>query len=461
MKLINKLLIAGACFSFAACEKTLDKKPEAALDASLAFTTRAGVEAGLIGIYDGLQNNQHYGLNLWIFADMYADNISHTGTFPTYSQIFNKQLLADNVDVQNFWYRIYNTINRANNIIDAAPKINDPAFNKAGALGEARCLRALCYFDLLRFFGGSNNGYNKSGGIGVPLYLKPTLASTDAAPKAKSTEAEVYTQIQVDLDSAINNLAVTSSNGRVNKVVAQSLKARLELYRENFADAEALSTAVINLYTASPNGGLVAGADFATLWLNKNIKPESIFELQYFADDGNSGAFYYYPTANGGRNEITTAAGLRTAHETGDLRLAINNTTAVTGIPANKTRKFSRVDGSDNVILIRLAELFLIRAEARIRKATPDLTGATADINRIRSRAGLANTTATTAADLLLAVERERRIELAHEGHRWPDLRRYDKVSSVGITQAFRALWPVPLREVQTSNGVIAQNPSY
>jgi starch-binding outer membrane protein, SusD/RagB family len=461
MKQNLSLLIISSLALLASCTKVLEQDPQESLDAADAFSTRAGVEAGLTGIYDGLQAGDHNGIGVWIYADLYADNLTHTGTFPTFAQMANKQLLADNVNITNMWNVIYNSINRANNVIDAAPKINDPAFNSNAAVAEARCLRAFCYFDILRFFGGTPAGYNQAGGLGLPIFTAPTLAPADAAPKARSTEAEVYTQILGDLDFAIANLPTTAANGRVTKNAATALKARVQLYREQWTDAEAQATAIISQFETQANGGLVSGANYANLWLSKNVKPESIWELQYFSDDRNFGAFYYYTGATGGRNEITSSTSLNTAHETGDLRKPVNVTVAAAGIPANKTRKFSRPSGDDNIILIRLAELYLIRAEARARKASADIAGAQSDLNVIRTRAGLPATTAATTADLITAIKRERRIELAHEGHRYFDLRRYNSVSEVGITESFRTLWPIPQRETLTSGGVVTQNPGY
>ncbi|TWI85791.1 SusD-like starch-binding protein associating with outer membrane [Lacibacter cauensis] len=459
MKYYSILLLA--LFSFSSCNKILDQQPQSQIDPADAFSTRAGVEAGLIGIYDGLQAQDYYGLHYWVFADLYADNLSHTGTFPTFAQVANKQLLADNVNITNMWNVMYNMINRANNVIKQAQQLNDPLFDKSGALAQARCLRALCYFDLIRYFGGSATGYNKANGAGVPLVLEPTINVTDATPKARATEAEVYTKIIEDLDFAMANLPASAANGRLTKNAATALKARLQLYREQWEEAETLSTAVISQFAALPNGGLVNGIDYTNLWLQKNAKPESIWELQFFTDDANSGAFYYYTGAFGGRNEIASTASLGAAHETGDVRLPVNRTVAAPGIPANKTRKFSRVAGDDNVILIRLAELYLIRAEARARKTVPDIAGAQADLNLIRNRAGLTNTTAVTVTDLVTAVRNERRVELAHEGHRWFDLRRYNRYADVGITEPHRSLFPVPQREVLSSGNVIKQNTGY
>lgn len=461
MKKYINILILISIFSLPSCTKVLEQKPQESLAAGDAFSTRTGVEAGIAGVYDGFQAGDHYGLSVWIYTDLYADNLTHTGTFPTFAQMANKQLLTDNVNISSMWNTIYNTINRANNIIEAAPKITDPVFNKNVALAEVRCLRAIGYFDLLRFFGGTPAGYNQAGGLGVPIFTAPTLSPADAAPKPRATEAEVFTQIINDLDFAIANLPVNAANGRVTKNAATALKARVQLYREQWVDAEALATTVISQFSTLPDGGLLSSANFPNLWLVKNQKPESIWELQYFSDDRNFGAFYYYPGSLGGRNEITSSASLNNAHEAGDLRKPINVTVAAPGIPANKTRKFLRVPGDDNIILIRLAELYLIRSEARARKPTPDITGSQSDLNVIRTRAGLPNTTAATVTDLVNAVKRERRVELAHEGHRWFDLRRYNSIGDVGIIEPFRALWPIPDREVKTSATVIAQNPNY
>ena len=447
-----------------ACNKVLEQKPQTSLDPADAFSTKEGVQAGLIGIYDVFQSGSYWGLRYWVFADLYADNLMHTGTFPSFAQVANKQLLADNVEISNMWNTIYDGINRANGVIFYAAALNDASFNKNAAIAEARALRGIMYFDLLRYFGGTVAGYNKPGGLGVPLYLTPTLKPEDAAPKPRATEAEVYAAILADLDFGIANIPVSNPNGRLNKNAVTAMKARVQLYREQWDDAETLATSVISQFAGSPNGGLVSGAEYITLYLNKNVKPESLWELQFFTDDANSIAFFYYTGATGGRNEITSSSSLANAHEAGDLRRPINVSVASPGppaVPANKTRKYSRIPGDDNVIMIRLAELYLIRAEARARKTAPDIAGAQADINRIRNRAGLANTTAVTVQQLVDAVEQERRIELAHEGHRFFDVRRYNKLASIGITQSFRALWPIPLREFQTSGGIIAQNPNY
>jgi starch-binding outer membrane protein, SusD/RagB family len=243
---------------------------------------------------------------------------------------------------------------------------------------------------------------------------------------------------------------VSNGIGRLNKNAALALKARAHLYRGEWAQAEAAATEVI----ASGRQTLMTTANYANIWLTQNSS-ETIWELQYDINNTNSIAFWYYPTALGGRNEFTSTASLRDGHEADDVRKAVNATTS----PANKTQKYTRINGTDNVQLIRLAEMFLIRAEALAQQNK--IADAVADLNVIRNRAGLPSANPATAADVVDAVIKERRFEFAHEGHRWFDLRRIGQWNALGLTESFRSRWPIPLREVQTSSEIIAQNPGY
>ncbi len=444
---VMTLLLAGS-----SCEKNIAVDPESSLDASSGFKTKQDVEAALIGCYSNLQSANYTGLRYWLLGDLNADILTHVGTFPSFAQFANKTLFPDNTELANMWLDMYRGIGRCNTVIAAAPAVGtkDPSFNARAAAGEARALRAFHYFNLLKAFGGSSTGYNKADGLGVSLITTPTLTTADAQPVKRATEAETWTLILADLDSAIATLPTTVGTGRVNKRAATALKARAQLFRGDWAGAEALANTVIT------TGGytLVTGANFANQYLNPN-QSETIWELQFDATNTNSVAFFYYPTANGGRNEVSSSATLNTAHEANDVRKAVNFTTVA---PTGKTLKYTKVGGTDNIQMIRLAEMYLIRSEAR---AMLNTVGAIGDLNTIRVRAGLTAATDSTQAGLLTALEKERRVEFAHEGHRWFDLRRYNKTSLVGITQPFRNLWPIPQREKDTSKGVIEQNPGY
>jgi starch-binding outer membrane protein, SusD/RagB family len=446
------LAMTALLFAGASCEKNIEIDPESALDASAGFKTKQDVEAALMGCYSNLQSANYTGLRYWLLGDLHADILTHVGTFPSFAQFANKTLFPDNTEIANMWLDMYRGIGRCNTVIASAPAVGtkDPSFNARAAAGEARCLRAFHYFNLLKAFGGSPTGYNQAGGLGVSLITTPTLTTADAQPVKRASEAETWNLILADLDSAIASLPTTVGTGRVNRRVATALKARAQLFRGDWASAETLASSVIT------TGGytLMTGANYANQFLSPNLS-ETIWELQFDATNTNQVAFFYYPTANGGRNEVSTSTALNTAHEANDVRKAVNFTTTA---PASKTLKYSKVGGTDNIQMIRLSEMYLIRSEAL---AQQNKVGAIGELNKIRLRSGLAAATDSTQAGLLTALEKERRIEFAHEGHRWFDLRRYNKTNLVGITQTFRNLWPIPQREKDTSKGVIAQNPGY
>ncbi len=467
-KLVLTVVSLGALLTASCQKETLDQAPQASLSAAGAIKDASTVNAATLGIYSGFQSGNYHGLRYFIFADLYADNMSHVGTFPSFAQIANKQILPDNTEISAMWNSMYSTINRANTVIAAVPGIADPTLVKDNALAEARILRANVYFDLIRYWGGSKTGFNQAGGVGVPLILTPTLTEVDAAPKLRATEAAVMGQVIADLDFAIgvSTFGNTAATGRVGKDFAKALRARVALYMADYATALTYSNELI----ASGRYILTPGATYKDIWANKNTK-ESLWEIQFEPTNSNSIAFFYYSTSTGGRNEISTISGLNTAHEAGDLRQAINATTTGGSATNLKTLKYTRVGTSDdNVVMFRLSELYLIRAEARAMGTAPDLVNALADVNVVRARAGLAASAAATAPDLLTAILKERRIELAHEGHRFFDLKRTNLLAttlgaaSFGVTTAdntFRALWPIPQREVLTSGGIIAQNTGY
>ena len=451
MKNIFKILAFLAAVALVpACESNLEIEPYNSLDAAGGFKTKQDVDAALLGAYSAILSSNYYGLQMQVLPDLYADVLSHTGTFPTYAQVFNRQILADNSSLTSLWNTVYVAVDRANNVIASAPSVSDPSFNVNSAIGEARTLRAFHYFNLLRLYGGSAEGFNQNGGLGLPLYTTPTLSAEDAAPKARATEAETWSLIMEDLEFGVSNLGAAKSRGRITRFVAQALKARAHLYRGEWAAAEVAASDVID------NGGytLLPGASYSNIWLGQNTA-EGIWELQYDVNNTNSIAFWYYPTSLGGRNEFTSTASLNTAHEDNDVRKVVN----VSVNPANKTQKYTRISGTDNVMLVRLPEMYLIRAEARARQNK--ISDAVADLNVIRSRAGLSDVNPATADDVVAAILKERRFEFAHEGHRWFDLKRTGNWAALGLSEPFRALWPIPLREIQTSGGIIAQNPGY
>lgn len=440
-----------------ACDKALDVQPETSVSSTIGYTTATDAAAGLLGCYDAIQATSYNQISYPIFGELISGNARHVGTFTTtYGYAASNLLAADNTEIASMWYAIYTAINRANYLLEQSNNITDPAFAsvKLATQAEARCLRAYHYMNLLGYWGGSTNGYGYTDGVGVPLRLASVSSITDATPIARSSEADVVKAIQADLDFAVANLSSaalpanstsTSAGFRVTKNAALALRARLELRLRNYADA--LTYAKQVPVTTGFASSVPSGAATDAIW-----------QLYFSTTDKNFMAYYWYPSTSGGRNEFDPATTFAAAHPTGDLRLAIN----VPSTPAGTTTKYTSVsNGTDPFNCVRYAEVALTIAECAAR--TGDLTTAKTNLNLIRTRAGLAASTATTAADLITDILLQRRLELAYEGHYWIDLRRTNTVqtSLPSYTQTFRNLFPLPVREINLTNNLIVQNTGY
>ncbi|NVO30521.1 RagB/SusD family nutrient uptake outer membrane protein [Hymenobacter lapidiphilus] len=441
-----RLTMLGLLGLATSCEKTLDLKPANSLQADQVFVDAAGANAATIGAYGAFTSANYYGLRYPAFADLASDDVDHIGTFPTFAQIDGYNILPDNVDITNLWAALYVGVNRSNNVIAYAPPITAiPLATRRRLVAEARFVRAYNYFDLTRFWGA------------VPLSLTPTTAPDGSLNLARTPVADVYTQIKADLDSAVLYLPAQNT-GRATIWSARALKARLSLYEKQWAEAERLADQVI----ASPLFALQPS--YRSIYDNKNTS-ESIFEVQFDIQNQSQFAFFYFPQASGGRNEITPSPALRAAYETGDTRRPAsisNGTFLVAGraVPANVGIKYTDAgNGTDNFRAIRLAEMILTSAEAKAQQGK--LAESLILLNRIRVRAGLPVRVALGQADLLTAIYQERRVELAMEGHRWFDLIRTGRAQQVlGVPDANRLLLPIPLRET-INNPNIRQNPGY
>lgn len=471
------LLVLG--LGSTACQKAVDIAPYNSLDASTGLATPSDISAGLLGCYSSLQSANYYGLRYPLFADLQADNARWTGTFPTFGAVAQNVILPDNTELVNIWNTIYSGINNCNYLIQQADRVNDATFNKANAQAEARALRAFHYMSLLAWWGGSTSGYGYSDGVGVPLRLTATTNITDGAiaPIARSSETVVNAAIRADLDYAATNLTAValsgSSKSRVSQATVLALRARFELRQRNYADAASFAQrALAAVGTAS-----ALEAQYATIFSQK-YSQESLWELDFNPTDVSSFAFFWFPASRGGRGEVATASTLAGSYTSGDTRRPVNavlSTEANTTYPANTTRKYFRITTQDdNFQMIRLAEVILTLAEAQAQLG--NLDDAVTQLNRIRTRAGLAayvlaptDDDANGQAGLLTQILRDRRLEFANEGLRWFDLRRTNTVQATlaTSTQAFRNLWPIPQREILTSvpvgqtTSLVTQNAGY
>lgn len=450
-KLFTLATLGLLTFGASSCSDFLDPTPQTSVDREDVFTDAAGARGAIIGVYGAMTSADYLGLYYPLLADLAADNLAHTGTFPQLAEVKNRNIISSNATLTNVYYAIYRTINRANNVIANAPNVTGLAdAEKNSIIAEALFIRAYCHFDVTRFWGDA------------ALILTPTSTPDNSLFVPRSTKEQVYTQVLADLNQALPNLPDTGT-GRATKSAAQALIARVQLYAGKWKEAETAADQIIssNRFQLTPS--------YATNFTSENTT-ESILELQFDANTQSQFAFFNLPTANGGRNEVNPngpATTLLTAYETGDTRrnATISDGTVIIAnraVVAGTGIKYKDPGtGTDNYKMFRLAEVLLTGAEAKAQ--LQDITGSLTLLNRVRTRAGLPALLATglTQTTLLNAIYQERRVELALEGHRWFDLIRTNRAQTVlGITDPTRLLFPIPFREIQ-NNPNMTQNPGY
>lgn len=428
------------------CEKYLDEKPNNSIATEDAITNAGTARAAIIGAYDRLQG--YYATQYPTLGTITADNVVFNGTLSEYLQLDQNAIPTDNVITIGTYLNIYRTINSANSVITDVPKVNDPlltATEKDKILGEAYFIRAISYFDLARGWGG------------VQLQLQPTTDLAALKGVKRSTLDQTYDQVLADLIQAENLLPEdASTRNRAQKSTARALRARLHLYRKQWADAETYASQVI----ANTKYALVK--PYKTFFTAPFLSSESVLELTYSVNDRNNFWGTWYPSSAGGSFTLKPSDKIVSKLKdplVGGTRSALIAGTApsIYGVLYNTTA--TSVDPS---YVIRIAELYLTRAEARahLNKLT-GANSAASDLNIIRDRSELLPTTASTQQDLLQAIEDENSVEFAFEGHRWFDLTRTGRAGEVlGITNPNYYLFPIPLSDI-LSDPDVTQNPGY
>ncbi len=438
MKNLHKIFFMVLMALMAGCE-VLDVEPSQSISSDNAITNKTDVERALIGCYDALQ--QTGPTRTWIITGgLAADDLVWTGTSQDYGQLDNNSITAENFLVADIWNSAYDGINRVNNVLHVLPDIPDLTESELNRYrGELLFMRAFHHFRLVRLFGD------------VPIKTDPSL-NTENLDVARDPVNEVYDQIVDDLTTAEGLLEAGGSPGFASKGAAAAMLARVYLYMENWEMAKQKATEVINDF------GYEIDPDYSNLFSGAGSS-EIIFEIMFNSQDRNRLAEYFFTRKLSGRKEVSPDTLFVQAYDEDDIRREVSIADTTDGPYVYKYRDIT--GGTDNVIVLRLAEMYLIRAEANAH------LGATVgeireDLKVIRERAGLNNVSAYSIDQLILAIEDERRFELAFEGHRWYDLvrtgRAIDLVSTV--TEQYQTLFPIPLSEIQ-ANKKMTQNPGY
>lgn len=506
-------ILAFTAFFLGSCtDEFLNRVPESSVTSGNFYKTEAQFDQALVGAYAAVRAAKG-SIASWTMGEMRSDNthleFNNTNRGGQYIEREDADFFIDRSVsglVADKYNSAYIGIARANNILDYVTPagLSQQAANRL--TGQAKFLRALFYFDLVRYFGG------------VPLYLKAVQGSADAYVQRSSVE-EVYKVIVDDLKDAISKLPVPTfpQTGRATQGAARMLLADVYLTQKNFAGAETELKSVLQM-------GYNLLSDYASVFTlgNKN-SAESIFEIQYQQGNQGQNSDFIYPflplsadvkIITGITSQNRQGGGWNTptfemigTYEPGDKRLeasiAVAEGTGVVGdmvieaikspigykVPAGKRaypfiKKYLHPHAleqntDDNFPIYRYADALLAMAEA-LNEQNKSLE-ALPYLNQIRVRAGLAAATVSSQASLRDIILHERRVELAFENKRWLDLVRtgkaievmtkngeYIKSAHAGesyipatsyVVSEQKLIFPIPNREILIGN--LQQNPGY
>ena len=467
------ITILGVLLVFVSgCSKQLDLPPENILTESQVLSSPNSADALLSSAYFKSYNaikNYYY-----MSADVATGNAL---TIPTsgFLALWNGTLTSGSSLVQTLWNNHYNAINEANIIINLIPNSNFDGAVKAKLVGEAKFVRALNYFILLRDFGSGAITGNLSG-AGLPLQLV-NYDNYDASKNLpRSTCLEVYTQILKDLDDAAANLTDLATatpqafRGRAQKTTCYALASRVALYMRDYTKtisyaANALTNTTQYVLASSP--ALVFPVTTATSNLALSTEFIFAFPVSFNSDATDNNLTGYYA-----KTAIWPAPAFLATYAANDIRnstamMVVGSTTGPLTLLCPS--KFANPSGRDHLPIIRLSEIYLNKAEALVRSTNSVNAEAITLLNAIRQRAfpaGLKPAPFTAASfatpsDLITAILKERKWELAFEGHDLFDNIRTGVAPNAALTDQTKWVYPIPKREVDLTNGLITQNPGY
>ncbi|MCC6288858.1 MAG: RagB/SusD family nutrient uptake outer membrane protein [Chitinophagaceae bacterium] len=455
-------IIIFSAIMFTGCKKFLDLKPETALTSETFFKNESDFKQAVNAAYVPLRSI--FNDRSWVLGEMHSDNTYYPRNIlfgavdatenvadfamPNAASSVSGITLTTNGHVLNQYRLDYQIIARANQILAKIDDVDFDATSKANLRGQALFLRAFAYFELARYFGTA------------PMHLTVVANRLEAVAELASKE-QLYAQVETDAKEAVTLLLPKSAQeaGRVTSGSARMLLGDLYLWQKKWPEAEAVLKEIVTSgeYSLMPTYDKA----FSGTSDNKN-NAESVFEVQYMegASGYNGSIIYNFLPRPMTKAELSPISGVPVdkaqdlsgegnniptpdiiaAYEANDQRkdASIAYVTLSQSLRDNKVypyiKKFAKphsVHGNtgNNWPVYRYAEVLLALAEAINEQGRPG--DADDYLNMVRNRAGLANTTATSQADMREAIFKERRVELAFENKRWFDIVRTDRIQEI------------------------------
>ncbi len=476
IRIIKFLIIFVLAVFVVSCDKYMDIDPQQSVFTEDALT-HEGIVNTLYGAYARISGPGLFAGTSIFHSDLLGDDGDAwwDGTFIGYVRMAQKALDPSEGTVTAKWLAAYQAINSANVVLDNISLVDEG--DRGWVEGEAKFIRGIMYLELVRFYALPYEPGETNSQLGVPIVLKPypELPAPEADVSRATVEA-VYSQVLSDLLDAKSLLAPAvagGNSGRATSTVASAFLSRVYLTMGMFEEAATEADIVIDQF-----GGEDALRDVPRAAFNNDTyTSEDVFminqNINSHAGAANDGISTFFASLRGhGRGDMQITDRHIARYEEGDLRAGIEEIPQTAGSIALVSEMFYIGVGSRsgnimsakwgkydaNINVIRLAEMFLTRAEANFEDGSAIGADPVDDINVIRRRAGLDELDAVDQDD----IRRERRLELAWEGHRLHDLRRWKESLYDGDIpyDSPVLVLPIPRREMDVNDN-LEQNPGY
>lgn len=444
---------------FVSCEKELNLQPQQSIGIDAATATPENINSILLAAYDigrdtspdnlaPLYNGNYSGyLNISSELLGNTDQVSWNGTFDFLRDIFNKALVNNNTGALNIYNDSYAIMGHVNTVLANLDKFDDAPAERDRVEGEAKFLRGIVYFDMVRLFGQQYNAAGNNSQLGVPIILTPPDVGIRIE---RNTVEEVYTQIISDLTDAFAKLPA-DNDARADRFTAQAILARVYLQQANYTGARDAADNVLQ------NSGHSLTATFAEAFDTDDNPTETIFSWVITNQEGTNASNLHFATeALGGRGGdiAVTQAYLDKFDSDADQRK--NFTYDGEGVSTGLTLTSKHARQFANSTPVRISEMHLIRAECNFRLNSSVGLAPLDEINTLRARSS-APALGVLTLDLIL---NERELELAFEGFTLHDYKRTQRNIGTLSWDDNKLVFPIP-QSARDRNPLLEQNPGY